>query len=123
MSCSTSVTNPYLYSVFASCSMTSVDVLMVLSSSCQRHGPKPGLGSVTALTLARLRRKAFPAPARALRVRVLQREARRQQVALVEVEHRAVEQLQTARVDEDLRAAGAFEDVVGRARCASQLKT
>src|SRR5262245_28941903 len=46
-------------------------------------------------------------------MRILQRKTRRQQVVLVEVEHRAVEQLQAARIDEDLRAIGAYEHQVG----------
>ena len=50
--------------------------------------------------------KRFAAAARALRVRVLQRETGGHQVVLVEIEHGAVEQLQAARIDEDLRAAG-----------------
>ena len=49
-------------------------------------------------------------------MRVLQREARRQQVALVEIEDGAIEQLQTARIDEHLGAARALEDLVGGAR-------
>src|SRR5512134_2953208 len=85
MSCSMSVTNPYLYSVFASCSMTSVDVDMC--------GPEVlGLGSWV------LSGERLAASARALRVRVSQREVRGHQVVLVEVEHRAVQQLQAARV-------------------------
>src|SRR5688500_5154713 len=66
--------------------------------------------------LLRLRRKALSAATRRFRVRIFQGETRGQQVVLVEVEHRAVEQLVALRIDEHLRAVRAFEHLIGIAR-------
>src|SRR5687767_7879596 len=49
-------------------------------------------------------------------MRILQGKAGRHQIVLVEIEHRAVEQLQAARIDEYLGAVGAFEHQIGVAR-------
>ena len=108
MSCSTSVTNPYLYSVFASCSMTSVDVLICpCPARCQ--GPRFKVDGLYA-------EKLSPQPHVLFACGFFNVKLVASRLLLVEVEHRAVEQLEAARVDEDLRAARAFEDLVGRAR-------
>src|SRR5215212_11420126 len=93
VSASTSVTKPYLYSLDASCSMVSVDVLMMYGC---------------AAPLCAERRAAA---ARALRVWILEEEPLAHEVRVV-IEHRVVEQAEAARIDEDPRVPGSREHAV-----------
>src|SRR5687767_226569 len=104
-SASTSVTKPYLYSRVASSSIVSV---LVDISLCSHPGFRD-------LGLARSRVKREPAPARALRVRVVELEAAAHQARVV-IELGAVKQAVALRIDENSSAAGADEHAVGRAR-------
>ena len=84
-SCSTSVKKPYLYSRLASCSIVSVDVLMIHSSPrCSMLNDTPQPQVLVACGL--LRRKPLLKQAR------------------VVVEHGAVQQPEALRIDEHLRA-------------------
>src|SRR5262245_35617801 len=104
MSCSMSVTNPYLYSVFASCSMTSVDVDMTGSRGSRVLEVREVLGVLGVLEV--LNGKRLAAAARAFGVRIAQCEIRGHQVLLVVIQHGAVQQPQASRIDENFGPAG-----------------
>jgi len=55
-------------------------------------------------------------------MRILQREAHRQQVFLIKIQDGAVEQFQAARIDEHFGAVDALEHLIGRTRCRVPVK-
>src|SRR6266540_6214122 len=79
-------------------------------------------GPTHASPLSVLSRKRFSAAARALCMRIAQRETCREQVLLVEIQDSPVEQLEASRIDEDLGASRGFEDLIGLARRGVPLK-
>src|SRR5688572_16565944 len=105
-SASTSVTNPYLYSRVASSSM--VSVLVDISLSGSDPGSRiPGSDPVSV--------KWKPAPARALRVWIVELETAAHQARVV-VELGSVEQAVALGIDENSRPVRADKDPVSRAR-------